>query len=435
MTHYENIIVLYHYILTFRIQQELPSETLIYKDLLDELDLDCEKIVEGDKSAIEKAKLWTYDTDSIEELLFSADNRCRAIEQLFGFNKKIVTPNELQYPLAYGAVVYKNLIQVLFMLSAFYRPHNEYCVAVSGSANKIFKFFMAQLGKCFSNIHVMNRPSISWGSFEIINSTWACAELLSRSRTKWMYYQQLAGVDVPLKTNLEMVEILKKWNNTVNSEFATFQPERLGEKQIQNSPLPLFKSSLSAAVPRNAIDKLVETNKGWELLHFLNGTDIPDEAFWTTLTGSVKDFSVPGGTNAEEWMKFRDSYEETNSNDVERYRSTRKSAATMNYYLARHQVWYDDCGGKISSGSCVYGVYDIVNVLKQPHLIAHKMYLDFEPAAFFCVLKTPTFHTSSIACFLLTTSSSKRNVWSYIRRRIHSKDNNSFARTSCYLSS
>ncbi|EYC12889.1 hypothetical protein Y032_0045g1142 [Ancylostoma ceylanicum] len=214
------------------IQQELPSETLIYKDLLDELDLDCEKIVEGDKSAIEKAKLWTYDTDSIEELLFSADNRCRAIEQLFGFNKKIVTPNELQYPLAYGAVVYKNLIQVLFMLSAFYRPHNEYCVAVSGSANKIFKFFMAQLGKCFSNIHVMNRPSISWGSFEIINSTWACAELLSRSRTKWMYYQQLAGVDVPLKTNLEMVEILKKWNNTVNSEFATFQPERLGEKQV-----------------------------------------------------------------------------------------------------------------------------------------------------------------------------------------------------------
>ncbi|EPB69045.1 Core-2/I-Branching enzyme [Ancylostoma ceylanicum] len=344
--------------------------------------------------------------------------RCRAIEQLFGFNKKIVTPNELQYPLAYGAVVYKNLIQVLFMLSAFYRPHNEYCVAVSGSANKIFKFFMAQLGKCFSNIHVMNRPSISWGSFEIINSTWACAELLSRSRTKWMYYQQLAGVDVPLKTNLEMVEILKKWNNTVNSEFATFQPERLGEKQIQNSPLPLFKSSLSAAVPRNAIDKLVETNKGWELLHFLNGTDIPDEAFWTTLTGSVKgeyaqdkarqmllvgcttllssvEQSVPGGTNAEEWMKFRDSYEETNSNDVERYRSTRKSAATMNYYLARHQVWYDDCGGKISSGSCVYGVYDIVNVLKQPHLIAHKMYLDFEPAAFFCVLKYKLDHFTS----------------------------------------
>ncbi|KAL6732281.1 hypothetical protein Aduo_003055 [Ancylostoma duodenale] len=392
MIHHKNIIhhnitVLPSFIPTFRIQLTLPSEPEAYKDILDGLDLDCTKILEGDKNVIEQAKEWTYDTSHIEELLFSADDRCRAIEQLFGFNKKDVTPDELQYPLAYGAVVYKNFIQVLFMLSAFYRPHNEYCIAVSGSADKIFRFFMAQLSKCFSNIHVMNRPPITWGSFEIINSSWACAELLSRSKTKWMYYQQLAGVDVPLKTNLEMVEIFKRWNNTVNSEFAMFQPERLLEKRIQDSPLPLFKSSLCAAVPRKAIDKLVETNKAWELLRFLDGTEIPDEAFWTTLTGNANSFSVPGGTSAKDWMEFCHNYEKDNSNDVEQYRSARKGAATMNYYLARHQVWYDNCGGKIMSGSCVYGVYDIANLLEQPHLIAHKMYLDFQPAAFFCVLK------------------------------------------------
>ncbi|RCN33886.1 Core-2/I-Branching enzyme [Ancylostoma caninum] len=189
MIRHKHITVLPSFISTSRIQLTLPSEPQLYKDILDEIDLDCKKIVEGDRNAIEQAKEWTYDTMPIEELLFSADDRCRAIEQLFGFNKKDVTPDELQYPLAYGAVVYKNLIQVLFMLSAFYRPHNEYCLAVSGSADKIFKFFMAQLSKCFSNIHVMNRPPITWGSFEIINSTWACAELLSRSKTKWMYYQ------------------------------------------------------------------------------------------------------------------------------------------------------------------------------------------------------------------------------------------------------
>ncbi|KIH57223.1 hypothetical protein ANCDUO_12587 [Ancylostoma duodenale] len=138
-----------------RIQLTLPVEPQAYKDILDEIDLDCKRILEGDRNAIEQAKEWTYDTNPVEEILLSADDRCRAIEELFGFNKKDVTPDELQYPLAYGAVVYKNFIQVLFMLSAFYRPHNEYCIAVSGSADKIFKFFMAQLGKCFSNIHIM----------------------------------------------------------------------------------------------------------------------------------------------------------------------------------------------------------------------------------------------------------------------------------------
>ncbi|RCN35179.1 hypothetical protein ANCCAN_18953 [Ancylostoma caninum] len=86
----------------------------------------------------------------------------------------------------------------------------------------------------------------------------------------YMYYaweeKQLAGVDVPLKTNLEMVEIFKRWNNTVNSEFAMFQPERLLGKRIQDSPLPLFKSSLCAAVPRKTIDKLVKNFSQWNTI-------------------------------------------------------------------------------------------------------------------------------------------------------------------------
>ncbi|KAK6051825.1 hypothetical protein COOONC_10668 [Cooperia oncophora] len=43
--------------------------------------------------------------------------------------------------------------------------------------------------------------------------------------------------------------------------------------------------------------------------------------------------------------------------------------------------------GKMSSGSCVFGVGDLANVLQQPHLVAHKLYIDFEPAAYFCGLK------------------------------------------------
>lgn len=38
--------------------------------------------------------------------------------------------------------------------------------------------------------------------------------------------------------------------------------------------------------------------------------------------------------------------------------------------------------------SCVYGLGDLPTLMIRPELIAHKFYLDFEPAAYFCVYKT-----------------------------------------------
>ncbi|CAJ0595494.1 unnamed protein product [Cylicocyclus nassatus] len=346
------------------LQSSVPSTPALpdYQELLNEIDVDCRGIIRGDKLSVEKAKRWKYNSIQAELEISKAKNKCHALKKLFGFRVDLadVSIEELKYPLAYGAIVYKNFIQVMFMLSAFYRPHNEYCIAVSGSAEKSFKIAMDEVASCFDNVHVLHRPHIEWGSFEIINSTWVCVGVLARSKTDWMYYQQLSGADVPLKTNLEMVRILKQLNNTVNSEFSTFQTDRLEGKKAE---------------------------KGWQLLRFLNDTYIPDEAFWATLTGNEEIFPVPGGTSAEKWIKFEKDYRAKHMAEVDNYMETKLRDASMHYYLARHQVWYSNCGGELMSASCVFGVDDLANILKQPHLIAHKMYLDFQPAAFFCVLK------------------------------------------------
>ncbi|KAK6011477.1 hypothetical protein OSTOST_23433, partial [Ostertagia ostertagi] len=84
-----------------------------------------------------------------------------------------------------------------------------------------------------------------------------------------------------------MVEILKAWNDTVNSEFAHFQPQRIRSKRVESAPLPLFKSSLSATVPRKAVDRIVQSSEARELLKFLRNTSIPDESFWSTLSGNI----------------------------------------------------------------------------------------------------------------------------------------------------
>ncbi|VDM65898.1 unnamed protein product, partial [Strongylus vulgaris] len=161
--------------------------------------------------------------------------------------------------------------------------------------------------------------------------------------------------------------------------------------------------------------KAKSTKKAWELLHFLNGTGVPDETFWATLTGNSKKFSVPGGANGEEWTKFRDKYQKNHFKELQDYQKSKQKDDKLNYYLARHQVWYGNCGGELTSdkklkmmvvktvrksfktayiyrysgriatGSCVFGVDDLNNILRQPHLIVYKMYLDFQPAAFFFV--------------------------------------------------
>ncbi|EYC12916.1 hypothetical protein Y032_0045g1156 [Ancylostoma ceylanicum] len=258
-----------------------------YTDLLDRIDLNCNGILNNDPKIIQQAKMMRYNTHFVEKLILDADDRCLAIRSLFGFDNRPNSEAERDYPLAYGLIVYKNLVQVLFMLGSFYRPQNEYCIAVSGGAEPMFKLIMGEVDKCFSNIRVLNRPRIDWGSYEIINSTFACLNVLSSSETPWKYFQYLAGVDIPLKTNLEMVEILKQWNDTVNAEITWFQPKRIRSKRIEAAPLPLYKASLSATVPRAAIDEIVKSSEARSLLYFLLNTSIPDESFWGTLTGNA----------------------------------------------------------------------------------------------------------------------------------------------------
>ncbi|KHJ98756.1 Core-2/I-Branching enzyme [Oesophagostomum dentatum] len=376
-----------------------------YTDLLDKIDLNCDAILKSDQKVIQQAKLMRYNTHFVEKLILDADDRCLAIRKLFGFDTKPYSDAESDYPLAYGLIVYKNIVQVLFMLSSFYRSHNEYCIAVSGGADPMFKLIMEEVDQCFSNVRVLSRPRIDWGSYEIINSTFACLKVLSSSGTSWKYFQYLAGVDIPLKTNMEMVEILKQLNNTVNAEITWFQPKRIRSKRIESAPLPLYKASLSATVPRAAVDYIVESAETRRLLSFLLNTSIPDESFWGTLTGNVDKFPIPGGTDAAKWLQYREEFRKNHTEEIKKFERRRYR---MRYYLSRYQLWDSHCRGKfylatrpdsnsvnlkfsftgkMASGSCIFGVSDLADLLRQPHLVAHKLYIDFEPAAFFCGLK------------------------------------------------
>ncbi|EFO97516.1 CRE-GLY-18 protein [Caenorhabditis remanei] len=173
-----------------------------------------------------------------------------------------------------------------------------------------------------------------------------------------------------------MVRIFKAMNGTANVEVKSYQSGRLRGKNHTESPLPLFKSSLSALIPREASNELASSLMPRELLEFLEDTGIADEGFWGTLLGNRKKFSIPGSLDFQEWIDYRENQSSSLKWPTDGWR----------YYISRDQVWTKSaCRNYMTSGSCVFGIGDVPRLLTSKALVAHKFYLKSEPEAYFCL--------------------------------------------------
>ncbi|WKY02575.1 hypothetical protein Q1695_016110 [Nippostrongylus brasiliensis] len=311
------------------------------RDILDSIEIDCDGLIEGDKEAISIYRNWTFSAEEFERELHESPSRCRTFKELFDFNTVPLSKEEEDYPLAYAMVVYKNVVQ--------------------------------------------SRPPLQWGNFEIINTTYACVEHLYNSKTQWKYFQYLSNFDVPLKTNREMVQIFKQLNGTVNADIEIFPRWRTQRMRRVRPPLPLVKSSLSILLSRSTIDTIVESPFTSQLLRYLTNTFIPDESFWITLAGNPHEFPVPGGFDAKELLKFQRQVIGAGTEVNKQYQT---EAYPMNAYISRYQIWQrQKCRGIMYHWSCLFGINVLPTILKQPHLVAHKFYMSYQPAAYFCILK------------------------------------------------
>lgn len=82
-------------------------------------------------------------------------SKCSHTSAVLLLADRALSDEEAQFPLAYGMLVYKNAVQVYFMLSAVYHPQNAYCVAVDGNTTSEFKRRIGLLAECFPNVYVV----------------------------------------------------------------------------------------------------------------------------------------------------------------------------------------------------------------------------------------------------------------------------------------
>ena len=61
--------------------------------------------------------------------------------------------------------------------------------------------------------------AVHWGWFSVVEPDLVCMEDLSQKSATWKYFINLTGQEYPLKTNLELVRILKAYDgaNMINT--------------------------------------------------------------------------------------------------------------------------------------------------------------------------------------------------------------------------
>lgn len=107
------------------------------------------------------------------------------------------------------------------LLRAIYAPQNIYCVHVDVKSAPSIQAAISGIVSCLPNVFLVSQPvSVVYAGWSRVQADLNCMADLYNSSTKWKYFINLCGQDLPLKTNLEIVRMLKSlWGyNSMESE-------------------------------------------------------------------------------------------------------------------------------------------------------------------------------------------------------------------------
>ncbi|CEF66569.1 Glycosyl transferase, family 14-containing protein [Strongyloides ratti] len=309
---------------------------------------------------------------------------CNAIKRRHFFpTKQHLTKEEETFPLAYSVIVFKNYYQLELQLSLSYSIYNHYCFIIDSKAKKLFNKQLIKLGSCFENVYIMKKvlPFDSNGR-NYANGHLECLQYLISK--KWNYVFLLQNHDFPLKTNLQLIKILKIYNGASDFQMVPGYLERIDtfndwsftnlnifknySKNYNEYGYPFWlnfvKGFSEVTLSRIDVDYMFHELNLTTLLHEL---DYPkhgiDEMFWSTIL-SDENINFPGGMP---------NYCTNYGKRVE--------------YITRKSVWRTKrvCkSGLIRHGICIHGMEDFYKLNYYPHLFINKLMTEYDAGAVKC---------------------------------------------------
>ncbi|XP_041363811.1 LOW QUALITY PROTEIN: beta-1,3-galactosyl-O-glycosyl-glycoprotein beta-1,6-N-acetylglucosaminyltransferase-like [Gigantopelta aegis] len=194
-------------------EQQLQENSIIPQR--DVTTVNCSGLIAGSKVTLQEVKklMSNVKRPTIPDSYFlTAAKDCHAFRLKRGYILKTMTSEEENFPIAFSILMFKDVSQFERLLRAIYRPQNYYCIHVDKKASTNISAAVQGIANCFSNVFLTSRSvDVRWGTFTVLEPELICMQELWKYR-KWKYFMNLAAQEFPLKTNLDMVRILKAYN-------------------------------------------------------------------------------------------------------------------------------------------------------------------------------------------------------------------------------
>lgn len=277
-----------------------------------------------------EVKKWTAEfTKLTEDWYLNATQNCQRFRRSRGYVMSSLTKEEEEFPIAYSILVFKDVEMVERLLRSIYRPQNSYCIHVDIKSDPKFFNAVTAIARCFPrNVRMSSsRSDVQWATFTVLEPELVCMQDLwdmdedehrkkhdlatkhrrqaksKKMRKPWKYFINLTGQEFPLKTNYQIVKIIKalKGANSEEGTRARANKDRWKSKAPYNI-IPT-KGMVHTVLNRATIDFILHSDKAKGFLEWVKGTDYPDETFFASINHNPQ-LEIPGtysGSRLEEY--------------------------------------------------------------------------------------------------------------------------------------
>ncbi|XP_041112061.1 beta-1,3-galactosyl-O-glycosyl-glycoprotein beta-1,6-N-acetylglucosaminyltransferase-like [Polyodon spathula] len=411
-------IILVFYWINSHIKENIEQYNML--KYMDERKINCTRIIEGNADEIEQAKLQVITVNyknkhrpKNDQYYIDLTRNCGDFTKVCKYLTFPLSEEEKEFPIAYSLVVHHKIDTFERLLRSIYTPQNFYCVHVDKKSPESFLAAVRGIAACFENVFVASQQeSVVYASWSRVQADINCMKDLQRRSSTWKYFINLCGLDFPLKTNLEIVKILKGLNGRNSLETETMPPHKetrwkkhyevadgtIKKTSIDKAPppieTPVFAGGAYIVVSRSFIEYILEDQKILKFMDWANDTYSPDEFLWATLQRTP---GVPGS------IPVNSKYDVTDMNSVSRFVKWSYHEGSMS-----KGAMYPPCAGVHVRSVCVYGAGDLNHMLQQHHLFANKFDTDVDPIAIQCLEKHLR-HTAIVEATINIIAGAKNN--------------------------
>ncbi|XP_065687624.1 N-acetyllactosaminide beta-1,6-N-acetylglucosaminyl-transferase-like [Patagioenas fasciata] len=293
-----------------------------------------------------------------------------------------LSAEEAAFPIAYIMTLHKEFETFERLFRAVYMPQNIYCIHVDAKAPATFQQAVQHLVSCFPNAFLASRVErVVYAGISRLRADLHCMRDLLASSVPWRYLLNICGQDFPLKTNWEIVRLLKgfAWKNITPGGLPpphiTTRTKYVHREQlysffsfmlwtfVRKAPPPhnmtIYFGSAYVALTRPFVEFVLRDQRAIDLLAWSEDTYSPDEHFWVTLNripgvpGSMPNASWEGDLKAVKWI------------DMEKT--------------------HGGCHGHYVRGICIYGTGDLKWLFNSSCVFANKFELRTYPLTVECL--------------------------------------------------